>query len=728
MLRHSLLATPLVLCLLASAVSVAAERPLSEPPAGPAFRQQEPAAITFQGEEGFVVWTDWRAGATPAAYGSRINTTGTLLDPRGIRLNTDRRAARAQGVVGAGGTWVVVWVENHVVHGRRIGSDGALLGPAVALLPLAVQSEPHVIDVASAGPTIVVAPRAVDPGLPVTEPQMAIADFGLTAVRTLSSPGLSPRAVISDGSDYFIFGATPVPGHPTRIAKMSADGQIGPLAPAGFIGALTDVTWTGHDFMVSADGFLYRVPHDLSSVGPPISAYATGHLQALAGSASHAVAVWSDDDRIYAAVVGAQIADAPVILGRSAAASPFVPVRVGVMQHGYMVAAAGLRTATVPFDLILPAPEPLSDAGEQTRSLAAQSRFAAVRDGSSDLYAFVEADGVSSRVMIGSPRWAARPIHESVEPQYSPAIASDGTNALVTWLEEQPGSPAPHVMALLVDAEGRSLVWGAAPLGFATPSTADDIWSGRDVGGWPASVVWTGSMFLVAWDGKIVRVLPSGTPLDSPPRDLFPPTIARRDAMSMARFGDRVLLVWMEGNWDRQCLVACLPSSIRAASLTSNGDLVNATPIEVASDRDAALPQIAVNGDTALVVWEEGGIRGRRIGLDGSLSPAVTLAAVPAMRPAIARHLDGFVVSWQTNVPGIDAVQAVTVSPDLAAGAPRTLVTDSVPTQGPHAWTTAGGSAEVAYLRVGSQTDWVPRVYISTWPPPGRARVRAVGR
>ena len=65
----------LVLLLVVTAAS-AAERQLAVPSFGPAFGDQDPVGLAFSGNTGFVVWTDWRGGSTPAIYGSRIDAAG----------------------------------------------------------------------------------------------------------------------------------------------------------------------------------------------------------------------------------------------------------------------------------------------------------------------------------------------------------------------------------------------------------------------------------------------------------------------------------------------------------------------------------------------------------------------------------------------------------------------------------------------------------------------------
>ena len=690
-----------ILLLLIATAASAAERQLATPPAGPAFGAQQPAAIAFAGNSGFVVWTDWRGGSTPAIYGSRIELTGSLLDPEGIRINPGREGAIAHGVVAARSGWVAVWSEGTAVYARRIAPDGSLDGAPVRLLDSASGN----VDVAAARGTIAVA----------TSSQVAIASDDLILLRSVDTP-LAPVALVSDGTDYVVFGYTPTPGHPARAVRVRINGDVGSLAPASIIGTLHAVAWTGHDFLVHADGYFFRVSQDLNTVGPPISVFSSGRLQAMTGGAGHTAIVWTENDSVQIAAIGDQRADAAVRLGNLRDYSPLVAAPT---QFGYMVASEGLRVALVPFDLILPAPDPLNGLAEQTRSVSAQSHLAAVRDGSSDLFAYIESDGNGSHVMIGSPRFPPFPLLDTAVDQFAPSIASNGTHSLVTWIERDPTLGNPRVMGLIVDNHGRSTLFGPLPLG-ATDFSAGDVWSGRDTRVWPAAVVWNGSMFFVAWNGRLARVTPNGTVLDTPAKSLLPPTFLHRDRMAMARFGNDVLIAWMEGDWFRGCASPC-SSRVRAARLDANGDVID--PVETLSDTLAVLPDVAASGDSALVVWEEAGaIRMARVNTTGDVT---RLQAGSGMRPSVARHSTGFVVAWDTPS---GSVQAVNVSPSLAISPAVTITREATPAHGPHAWTAPTGIAQIGYARFGLVTEWVPRLYATDFFGSTPARRRAVRR
>ena len=80
----------------------APEIPVSVPTIGPAPLEQAPSAADSNGDVALIAWDDNRSGA-PVAYAARLNDTGALLDPLGIR-------------VGEGLTRAVVWTgENFVV-------------------------------------------------------------------------------------------------------------------------------------------------------------------------------------------------------------------------------------------------------------------------------------------------------------------------------------------------------------------------------------------------------------------------------------------------------------------------------------------------------------------------------------------------------------------------------------------------------------------------------------
>jgi hypothetical protein len=78
-----MLSAALSVCLLA-APTLAAERAVSPPPFGPAHARQSPSDIAWSGDQGFIIWADWRASDKTVGYGARIDSAGNLLDPAGI--------------------------------------------------------------------------------------------------------------------------------------------------------------------------------------------------------------------------------------------------------------------------------------------------------------------------------------------------------------------------------------------------------------------------------------------------------------------------------------------------------------------------------------------------------------------------------------------------------------------------------------------------------------------
>src|SRR5687768_13204338 len=118
--RSPLLSATLLVCLLAAPLA-AAERTVSPPPFGPAHSQQWPADIAWHGDQGFILWADWRPGSKYLAYGSRIDAAGNQLDPGGIPL--DRRPGGQTTplrVIWASDAWVVFWTDGPAIFAQRI--------------------------------------------------------------------------------------------------------------------------------------------------------------------------------------------------------------------------------------------------------------------------------------------------------------------------------------------------------------------------------------------------------------------------------------------------------------------------------------------------------------------------------------------------------------------------------------------------------------------------------
>ena len=702
-------------------VAAAAERALSPPPHGPAFSAQLPVLMGFHADEGIVIWNDYRSGsASPRQYLGRIDASGVLLESGPSPFGGSIHA-----LVPVANGWVVIFSASPNLYGQRMSRTGELAGPPVLLMERPGGS----ISVASNGRTIFIVNSTTTGHLAV------VANVDLSGVEFVDTNRMIPRSVVTDGNEYVVFGQLPWPHSQETVhaARYSGNGEWIEQKDTGF--RVGSAVWTGRDYLVaggSKPGTISRLNSDLTPIAEiELTGERVFFLSLTGNGDGTALVTWAAESSgeqsfsTYAALAGPDGLSSPIVIdGGQRLGSDYPPfVLTARTSAGYVFATTGLRALAVDRNLAGVQAAMLSLLPEQTRSPAAQARFSADRSGNSDLYVFMEQDGVTSRVLIGRHGFAGRRLIDTGFAQYSPSIASSGNTTLVTWIEDRRSGLNPYTLvAALVDRSGGLLSEEPLILGdiYHRP---DSYWTESDQLVWPAAVVWSGSMFLVARGALMSRVLETGVLLDVEPRRVLDEEF--NDHLSMARLGDVVVATWMTSGVFRGCAgQSCTYAGIHAARFTTNGDLIDAQPIELLPRQGWGLPQIAANGDVALIVaeWNEAFL----MRADGSYVRFHYTTQL-GIRATVARHGDGFLISWQ-NPRNRGEILARSVSRDLELSETWLVTSDSSATQGPQAWTAVNGLAGIAYVRVGPHTEWVPRLYTRTIAAQGRARSRAVGR
>ncbi|MBI4548648.1 MAG: T9SS type A sorting domain-containing protein [Ignavibacteriae bacterium] len=91
-------------------------------------RQQNPAVAT-NGSAFLVVWQDVHSGTSGFdIYGARVELSGTLLDPNGFAINARFGNQSSPGVASDGANYLVVWEEKSTVAGQIWGARVASIG------------------------------------------------------------------------------------------------------------------------------------------------------------------------------------------------------------------------------------------------------------------------------------------------------------------------------------------------------------------------------------------------------------------------------------------------------------------------------------------------------------------------------------------------------------------------------------------------------------------------
>ncbi|WP_426753481.1 hypothetical protein [Myxococcus sp. Y35] len=83
-------------------------------------------AVAYGDGKYFAVWTDVRTGGI---YGTRVKPDGTVLDPKGIRINIGDVEGRRPGIAFNGKYFFVVWESIDGIDGVRVKPDGTVVGP-----------------------------------------------------------------------------------------------------------------------------------------------------------------------------------------------------------------------------------------------------------------------------------------------------------------------------------------------------------------------------------------------------------------------------------------------------------------------------------------------------------------------------------------------------------------------------------------------------------------------
>ncbi|MBS2021885.1 MAG: hypothetical protein JST92_05705 [Deltaproteobacteria bacterium] len=90
-------------------------------------------AVSFDGNNYFVAWVDYRGNTGSHIYGARVSKAGTVVDPAGINLSGTSANQLEPAIAFDGANYLVVWNDDrsgsHNIYGAQVSRAGAVLQP-----------------------------------------------------------------------------------------------------------------------------------------------------------------------------------------------------------------------------------------------------------------------------------------------------------------------------------------------------------------------------------------------------------------------------------------------------------------------------------------------------------------------------------------------------------------------------------------------------------------------
>ena len=512
--------------------------------------QQYPS-LAFDGTNYLVVWQDTRGGSTYDIYGTRVSTSGTVLEPSGILISAADDNQQNPEVGFDQNNWLIVWQDrrygsDYDIFGTRVSSSGSILDtngitifqgtgdqryPAVSsgdTISLVVWD-----DLSSGYYSDIYGARINQSGIVLDPSGIAISTAnqsqGWSSVEFDGTNFLVTWNDLRSGQYYDIYGArvteTGQVLEPSGIAISIVDEiQSSPAVAFGdtnFFVVWSDSrggnSWAIYGARVTQDGSVLDPDGIITSTVPNVQ-----YNPAVSFDGLNYFVVWGDyrtgtNRDIY----GARVTPTGIVLDPIGIAICTVSTwqgepAIGFDGTNYLVAWSDLRRND--FDIygtrVTPAGEVLEPAGIPI-SIAAQIQLypEIAYDGTNWLVLWhdwrnhqydIYGARVASSGMVLDPNAIA--ICISSGNQYHPAVASDGNKSLVVWDDTRGGSS--RIYGTRVTQDGSVL----EPNGILISNSSSYI----------PSIAFADSNYLVTWDDYRVgsaniygtRVSTTGSVLD----------------------------------------------------------------------------------------------------------------------------------------------------------------------------------------------------------------------
>ncbi|WP_375744367.1 MYXO-CTERM sorting domain-containing protein [Corallococcus interemptor] len=690
---------------------------------------QEAPAVTWDGKQFLVAWSDNRERGRYAIYGARVSPDGTVTTPPdGFRISVPNPDADNLGedsprVAASGGVSLVVWQRatrtssDYDLLGARIRDDGTVLDapPRVLVSADGKQGSPSV-----AGGTGGFLVTWADGRHQVGEPQewdvyatrVALSGEvldaeGIPVSVVASSLQTQPQAVF-DGTDYVVvwsdnratpgygdfyggrvsLAGEPLDGTGVRITPANADLKREPAL--AFDGTQTWVAWRAitSDF----DERIYAVRFGKDGVVKDtarvalITHPAQKQLHDLLFDGTWLRAVWTEKAGTLGVKSGRFETDGTGVdgEGRFVAWSANFQDQPSVASTGGTALMAWRDRSAGPSIRI----QPLSAEGQPTGDVwvlpASTSVGRTAVGAGDDMYLVAWGEGTSvqdvraQRVRADGTPVDAQPLSLATATLSGPAsIASAGNTFFVVW--EEAGH---RITGVMVRADGSV----SDPIHLPGPATLLE----RQL---QPKVAFNGTHFLVVWANHdtstygvsnyaihAARLSPTGQGVDATPLILSSAKLTQSEP-GVAAHGD-FLVTWSDsrtgGTWPE----------IRAARVADDGTLKSPEEtVVVTGNAPRRFSQPMFDGSGFTVLWQEGsdanvGLKLARLSLDGALVTPAPLEVWRAQDTAqsagialLAPHKAVIVYQHFDSAPGlsVDRVhgRVLSITPDAGTDSPE---------------------------------------------------------
>lgn len=494
------------------------------------------ASIASDGNQFLAVWLDGRASHD--VYATRIGRDGTVLDPMGIFIAPNDLYSTLS-VFWLGDSYVVSWLGSTGLTATRIAADGTIVDP-----PRPIFRVRNVRQAVSNGNVIVFTTN--DNDYVVVDRELRVAGSG-------SLPG-NPTVCVNGAGEFLLTGF-----HDTKSGSRIFDRLR--LDPAGRVASSAPAV------AAVAEGVLRC--HDAECI-----------LFFRSATTRHLGAVPYDPDTT---ISGRQI-DLPIAFN--------VGFDVVPIDSGYLLVTTSNRSLRLDRHGI-PAAQPSSRCCQSFDSVVAASNGGEV--------AVLRRSATSFTVNLipSSDDSDSRDVSISANAQSAPAIAGNGTNYLLTWIEND-GIYAGRISSdgTILDGRGHMI----------RSRQGEAVFNERPV--WSSSVAFDGSSYIAAVSSAYNANIPDPKGLN---RKITTVRIDPANGSSLATnttCGNEMRIA-SNGSETAGAWIDC-DGNLAVAFLDANGAIAS-TPVIVATSQlpealyapSVAMPSLAWNGTEWLVTWEK---------------------------------------------------------------------------------------------------------------------------